>query len=435
MRNINLFLCLFIGLWAAAPAATGQVVGKPQKGTFALTNATIETITNGTVNGTLVISDGRITALGSDVAVPTGATVIDCTDKYVYPGFIDGGTNLGLIEVSSISLTADASEIGDVIPYMQALTAVNPNSVAIPVTRVGGVTTVLTMPEGGLFPGTAALIDLAGYTPEQMYAGFKAVRMNYPTSGARGRWDRRSDEDRKKEEEKKMKEITELWEQTKLYGQIQDAQATDPSVKLEHNPTLAAMVPVVRGEMPLLIEVERETDIRSALKWIEANELKAVLTGVSEGWRVADEIAKAGVPVITGPMLDMPPRASDRYDKAYANAGLMHKAGVQVAIRSNETENVRNLPFNAGFAAAYGMGREAALEAITIVPARIMGLEAEIGSLEVGKVATLFISDGDPLETKTHIEQVFIDGYQIPMDSRHIQLYNEFLERTPGVRE
>ena len=435
MRNINLLLCLFIGLWAAAPAATGQVVGKPKKGTFALTNATIETITNGTVNGTLVISDGRITALGSDVAVPTGATVIDCTDKYVYPGFIDGGTNLGLIEISSISLTADASEIGDVIPYMQALTAVNPNSVAIPVTRVGGVTTVLTMPEGGLFPGTAALIDLAGYTPEQMYAGFKAVRMNYPTSGARGRWDRRGEEDRKKEEEKKMKEITELWDRTKLYGQIQDARATDPSVKLDHNPTLAAMVPVVRGEMPLLIEVEREADIRSALKWIEETKVKAVLTGVSEGWRVADEIAKAGVPVITGPMLDMPPRASDRYDKAYANAGLMHKAGVQVAIRSNETENVRNLPFNAGFAAAYGMGREAALEAITIVPARIMGLEAEIGSLEVGKVATLFISDGDPLETRTRIEQVFIDGYQIPMDSRHIQLYNEFLERTPGVRE
>lgn len=435
MRNINLFLCLFIGLLAAAPAATGQVVGKPQKGTFALTNATIETITNGTVNGTLVISDGRITALGSDVTAPAGATVIDCTDKYVYPGFIDGGTNLGLIEVSSISLTSDASEIGDVIPYMQALTAVNPNSVAIPVTRVGGVTTVLTMPEGGLFPGTAALIDLAGYTPEQMYAGFKAVRMNYPTSGARGRWDRRSEEDRKKEEEKKMKDINELWDRTKLYGKIQDARATDPSVKLEHNPTLDAMVPVVRGEMPLLIEVEREADIRSALKWIEEHELKAVLTGVSEGWRVADEIAKAGVPVITGPMLDMPPRASDRYDKAYANAGLMHKAGVQVAIRTNETENVRNLPFNAGFAAAYGMGREAALEAITIVPARIMGLEDEIGSLEVGKVATLFISDGDPLETKTNIEQVFIDGYQIPMDSRHIQLYNEFLERTPGVRE
>jgi imidazolonepropionase-like amidohydrolase len=435
MRKINLLICLGLALLAALPAATGQVVGKPQKGTFALTNATIETITNGTVTGTLVISDGRITALGSGAAVPAGATVIDCTDKYVYPGFIDGGTNLGLIEVSSISLTADASEIGDVIPYMQALTAVNPNSVAIPVTRVGGVTTVLTMPEGGLFPGTAALIDLVGYTPEQMYAGFKAVRMNFPSSGARGRWDRRSEEDRKKEEEKKMKEITELWEEAKLYGKIQDAKANNPSVKLDYNPTLAAMVPVLRGEMPLLIEVDREMDILSALKWIEENELKAVLTGVSEGWRVADEIAKAGVPVITGPVLSMPPRPSDRYDKAYANAGLMHQAGVQVAIRSDETENVRNLPFNAGFAAAYGMGRQAALEAITIVPARIMGLENEIGSLEVGKVATLFISDGDPLETKTNIEQVFIDGYRIPMDSRHIQLYNEFLERSPGVKE
>ncbi len=435
MRIYHILSALFIGLLAGLPAAFGQVVGKPTKGTFALTNATIETITNGTVTGTLVIEGGQITALGSDVTPPAGAEVIDCSGKYVYPGFIDSGTSLGLVEVGSVAETNDNNEIGDIIPYMQALTAVNPNSVAIPVTRVSGVTTVLTMPSGGSFPGTAALIDLVGYTPEQMFAGFKAVRMNYPSSGARGRWDRRSEEDRKKEEEKKLKEITELWEEVKLYGQIQDAAAEDSSVKLEYNPTLAAMVPVVRGEMALLIEVDREADIRSALNWIEANEVKAVLTGVAEGWRVADEIAAAGVPVITGPVLDMPPRSSDRYDAAYRNAGIMQQAGVQVALRTNETENVRNLPFNAGFAATYGMGREEALKAITIVPARIMGIDDQVGSLEVGKVATLFISDGDPFETKTQIERVFIQGWNIPMDSRHIQLYDEFLERTPGLRE
>ena len=142
-----------------------------------------------------------------------------------------------------------------------------------------------------------------------------------------------------------------------------------------------------------------------------------VLSGVAEGWRVAKEIADAGVPVITGPMLSTPTRASDRYDRPYANAGMMHKAGVKVAIRSNDSENVRNLPFNAGFAAAYGMGKKAALEAVTIIPAQIFGVDDQIGSLEVGKVANLFVADGDPFEPRTQIKHVFIDGYQIAIDS------------------
>ncbi len=408
----------------------GQVVGKTTKGTFALTNATIETVTNGAVNGTLLIVDGEIKAMGADVRIPAGAKTIDCSNKFVYPGFIDAGTNLGLIEVSSISLTQDANEIGDIKPYMQALTAVNPNSVAIPVTRVSGVTTVLTKPEGGIIPGTAALINLVGYTPQQMYADFSAIRMNFPSSGARGRRDRRSEEDRKKEEEKKLKQINDLWEQVQLFDQIKEGNG-----ELEYNPTLAAMVPVVKGEMPLMIEVNSEADIKSALKWVKEKEVNAILTGCAEGWRVAKEIAEAGIPVITGPVLRNPTRSSDRYDSAYANAGLMQKAGVKVAIRTNETENVRNLPFHAGFAAAYGMGREEAIKAITIVPAEILGVADKLGSLEVGKRANLFICDGDPLETKTQIEQVFIDGWEIPMDSRHIQLYNEFLERSPGLRK
>lgn len=419
----------------AAPALNAQVVGKHEKGTFLFKNATIETVTKGTVKGDLLVENGNITGIGTNIAAPAGAKVIDCTDQFIYPGFIDGGTQLGLIEVGSISLTQDANEIGDIIPYMDALTAVNPNSVAIPVTRVGGVTTVITMPSGGILPGQASLINLVGYTPDQMYAGFKAVRMNFPSSGARGRWDRRSEEDRKKDEDKKLKQITDLWEETKLFAKVKEAREKDSSVKLNYNPSLEAMVPVVMGEMPLMIEVNRDADILSALRWIKKTEVKAILTGVAEGWRVADSIAAAQVPVITGPVINIPARGSDRYDRAYANAGLMHKAGVTVALRTNNTENVRDLPFNAGFAVAYGMDRQAALEAITITPARMMGLGDQIGSIEVGKVATLFVCDGDPFETKTQISKVVIEGWDIPMDSRHIQLYNEFLNRTPGVKD
>lgn len=407
---------------------------KGKSGTFALTNATIETVTKGVINnGTVIISEGKITAVGANIAVPAGAEVIDCKGKWIYPGMIDGGTTLGLSEVGSDQRTRDFNEIGDVVPQMKALTAVNPNSALIPVTRVSGVTTVIAAPSGGIYPGTAALINLHGYTPDQMFAGFDAVVLNFPTVGRRGSFDRRTDEDIKKATEKAMKQVNDVWERALQYHKLDSASK---SKGLQYYPEIEAVVPVVRGEKALMIEVNASKDIVEALKWIKEKKVKKViLTGCREGWRVADELAKSGVPVITGPILALPSRDYDRYDKAYANAGLMKKAGVKVALRTFETENVRNLPFHAGFATTYGMDRADALKAITIVPAEIFGVSDKIGSIEVGKVANLFVSDGDPFETKTNIIQVFINGWQIPMVSRQTQLYDEFLKREPGLKK
>jgi imidazolonepropionase-like amidohydrolase len=427
MRNKLIALLVLL----VASLSVKAQVAKSMKGTFALTNATIETVTNGTVeNGTLVIQNGKITALGTNVTIPAGAETIDCAGKSIYPGMIDGNTQLGLIEISAVPRTVDHNEIGDVKPHMQALTAVNPNSVAIPVTRVSGVTTVIAAPAGGLISGTAALIDLVGYNPDQMYAGYKAVVMNFPNTSRRGWRDNRSEEERKKAYEQSLKNISKLWEQIELFAAVTE------EAEVEYNPALEAMVPVLKGEMALHINVNSKDDILNALKWVKDKGLKkVVLVGVAEGWRVGKEIAEAGIPVITGPAQGQPTRSSDPYDAAYANAGKMAKAGVKVAITSAETENVRNLPFNAGFAAAYGLGKEEALKAVTINPAEIFGLADEIGSLEVGKRANLFVSTGDPFETKTQITQVFINGYNVPIDSRHIQLYDEFLERSPGVKK
>ncbi len=425
---ISVFLILLLGLLPAR----AQEVSKPAAGTYALTNATLVTITRGTIaGGTIVIADGKIAALGAEVDIPEGATVIDCTGHEIYPGFIDAGTQLGLIEIGSVSLTRDANEIGELIPHMQALTAVNPNAVAIPVTRVNGVTTVLTQPSGGLFPGAAALINLLGYTPEQMYAGFKGVVMNFPNDRRSGWRDRRSKEEREKDREKAVAKLDEVWEEATLYARLK----AEPEAEPIYSPALEALAPVVTGEATLLLEVNAEKDIRNALAWIKDKALKVIFTGVAEGWRVAEELAGAGVPVITGPVLSYPTRDSDRYDRPYANPGLMQQAGVKVAIRSNDTENVRNLPFNAGFAATYGMGREEALRAITIVPAELFGVADRLGSLEVGKTANLFVATGDPFEMKTEIKYLFIDGWQVPIDSRHIRLYNEFLDRRPGLRK
>ncbi|MEQ9266704.1 MAG: amidohydrolase family protein [Balneolaceae bacterium] len=401
---------------------------KARAAKFALTNAKIYTVTNGVIeNGTIVINNGIIEAVGANVSIPADAEVFDYEGREIYPGMIDSGTQLGLNEISSIAEARDFREFGDVTPQMQALTAVNPNAVAIPVTRVSGVTTALTVPSGGILPGTAATINLFGYTPDQMSAGSKGVVMSFPNN-RRGR--RQSQEQADKAKERNLKTMNETWDKAELYAKIQGSDDA------RYYPEMEALAEVVNGEMLLYIEVNGAEDILSAIEWVQDRGYeKVVFTGVQEGWRVADQLAESGISVITGPVQSIPTRRSDAYDAAYANPGIMQQAGVTVALRTNDTENSRNLPYHAGFAAAHGMGREEALKAITINAATVMGIEDQIGSIEVGKKANLFVSTGDPFETSTVILDVFIDGYLIPMTSRQLELYDEFLDRTPGLNK
>ena len=434
MKKIQLLTGLFTVLMCALVFHIDAQNPKGKYGSFALTNATIETITKGTItNGTVLINGGKITAVGTGIAIPQGTEVIDCKGLTVYPGMIDSGTNLGLSEVGSDPRTTDFSELGEVVPQMKALTAVNPNAVAIPITRVSGVTTALSSPSGGLLPGTAALINLHGYTPEQMFEGFEGVILNFPNSARRGFFDRRTDEELKKATETALKNLNEVWERAVQYYKVDSATHGKNG---GYYPEMQALLPVIKGEGTLLIEVNAAKDITAALKWVKEKKVaKVVLTGVGEGWRVTDQIAKSKIPVITGSILELPTREYDRYDQAYANAGIMKKAGIKVAIRSEEkgNQNFRNLPYHAGFAVAYGMDKTDALKAITIIPAEIFGVADKLGSIETGKSATLFVCDGDPFKTKTQIKQVFIDGWQIPLQSRQTLLYDEFLKREPGV--
>jgi len=402
---------------------------------FALTNARIETVSYGAIeNGTLLLEGDRIAAMGTNIEIPADATVVDCTGLTVYPGFIDSGTQLGLSEVGSDPRTRDFSETGDLTPHVQALTAVNPNSVLIPVTRVSGVTTALAQPSGGLFPGTAALINLYGYTPDQMLVpGSQTVVLQFPVTGRRGGFDQRSDEDIEKADKEAMKKLDEMWDRAELYATLDSSFAANPSAKrtTEYVPEVAALLPAARGERPLLVVVNRAGDIEKAIEWVEERNIPLpIFSGVAEGWRLATALAEADIPVIVGPILASPSRESDRYDRAYSNAALLAEAGVRIAIRTGETENVRNLPFHAGFAAAYGLGREAALRAVTLTPAEIFGVAEDIGSIEVGKRANVFVADGDPFEPATQIMHVFIDGYNVPLESRHTRLYDEFLQRS-----
>ena len=415
---------------------------KAQRGPFAIVDAAVETVANGRLDRATVLvgADGRIAGVGPDLPVPDGAARIDGAGLTVYPGLIDAGTRLGLSEVGSLDETRDYREIGDVTPHMEALTAVNPSSALIPINRAQGVTTVLAVPAGGMMPGTAALVHLFGYTPEQMAAGFRGVVLNWPSTARRGSWDRREREAIDKAAKEAMEKLDEVWADAALYARIDSAHAADPDANgaPAYAPELAALAEAVTGRLPLLIEADAARDIEAALKWLaDKPAVRPVLTSAAEGWRVADQIAAAGVPVLTGPVLAEPTRESDRYDKPYQNAGLMHQAGVRVALRTNEVENVRNLAFNAGFAAAYGapfgFGREEALRAVTLAPAEIFGIAAETGSVEAGKRADLVVADGDLFEPKTQVLHVLVGGWLMPMEDRQSRLYDEYLDRQPGL--
>lgn len=436
MKNIKSIYGIFVALICLGVMIAEAQSPKAKNGTFALTNATIETVTKGTIaNGTVIISNGKITAVGTNIQVPAGAEVINCNGQKIYPGMIDTGSKIGLLEIGQIPQATDERESGDIIPQMRALTAINPNATAIPVTRIAGVTTTLTLPEGGLLPGTAALVNLHGYTPDQMYAGFEGVVLNFPNTGRRGFGDRRTEDELKKASEKALATLNDVWDKAVQYHKLDSATG---GKGVGYYPEMQAMIPVIRGERALLIEVNMQKDIQSALKWVKDKKVKKVVfMGVSEGWREAENIAKANIPVLAGPVIAIPNRDYDRYDAQYANPGLMRKAGVKVAIRSNEdgNGNYRNLPYHAGFAVAYGMSKEDALKAITIVPAEILGVSDKMGSIEVGKTANLFVCDGDIFETKTQVSHVFIEGWKMPMQSRQTLLYDEFLKRDPGLNK
>ncbi len=258
-----------------------------------------------------------------------------------------------------------------------------------------------------------------------------ALHLNWPTAQKGGWWDDRSEEEVEKEYKENLKELNDYWKKAEFYARMMRSYRQNPDGKEqpEIDKRMEAMREVVNGEIPVVISVDAKKDILNAIEWTEKHpDARFILAGVEDGWRVADQIAEAGLPCLVS-TLYTPERDYDNYQRPYQNPGKLHEAGVKVAIATGGVENVRNAPYHAGYAATYGLGKEEALRAITINAAEIFGVADELGSIEEGKQANLFIADGDPFEPMTHIEQVFIRGNKIPMVSRHTQLYEEYLDR------
>lgn len=415
-------------------AATGTASGE----IYAIQHARIVTVTGPVIdNGTVVISNGRISAVGKSVVIPGGAKIIDATGLSVYPGMINAGTSLGLAEIMQVRATVDAGEIDDNNANVHVDVAINPDSEHIRVTRVNGITTVLTEPQGGTISGQSALINLNGWVPKEMILKSPvAMHINWPSAmffemGPMPGAPVRTLADARKDQEKQIERLKKLFRDAKAYADAKDACEKDPNLpKRNVDLKLEALIPVVRGKMPMVVHVDAERDIRAAIEFAEVLKVKMILAGAEEAYKLAAQLAEKKIPVIVGPVLTMPFREDDPYDMAFAAAGLLSKAGVKIAFQTLEAIwEVRNLPYQAGVASAFGLPKEEALRAVTIYPAEIFGVADQIGSIEKGKIANLIVTDGDPLEIRTQIKNLFIQGNPIPLTSRHTELYERYKAR------
>jgi imidazolonepropionase-like amidohydrolase len=415
------------------------------RGVYAIRNARIVPVSGPEIaRGTLVIgADGRIQAVGAEVAVPGGAQTIDASGLTVYPGMMDAGTSMGLSEIpQGANATVDVAEVGSFNPNAQAMWAINPHSAHIGVTRVVGVTHVLSSPSGGLISGQSAVINLAGWTtPEMVVAPKAALVINLPRAGfsfGRGgfqalmaRIQQGGDTDPERLRERQLDSIRTILRDAEAYGRAVDAYERDRSLpRPQHDVVLAALVPAVRGQMPVLFTAERAAEIRAAVDFAREMKLKPIILGGRDAWQVTDLLKQHDVPVILTSVMDLPSREDDPYDVNFAAPAKLHRAGVRFAITSGDQgAEVRNLPYTAGMAAAFGLPRDAALRAITLAPAQILGVGDRLGSIEVGKMANLVVTDGDLLEARTKTRHLFIDGRPVPLSSKHEALYETFRNR------
>ena len=432
------FICaVSLGFFEPPGSNIRAVSAQTSQDIYAIRNARIVTVTGPVIeNGTVVISNGKIAAVGSNVTVPSGARIIDAKGLTVYPGMMDADTEIGLIEIGSVAGSVDTNEIGDNNANIHVDVAIHPDSSHTAIARVNGITTVLTAPRGGLIAGQSAILNLDGWTPREMVLKSPAaMHINWPGGGGRGGdfggfGAQRSVTELRREQDTQVENLKKILRDAAAYGDARDARAKDPSLpKQDLDLKLEALVPVVRGQMPVIINVNLERDIKNAIAFVTEMKLKAIISGGAEAYKVADQLKAKNIPVIVGPVLRLPSRDDDPYDAAFANAGLLWKAGVKIAFQTGDSSNVRNLPYNAGMAAAFGLPKEEALKAVTIYPAEILGISDRVGSIEQGKIANLIVTDGDPLEIRTQIKHVFINGRDIPLTSRHTELYEKYKAR------
>jgi imidazolonepropionase-like amidohydrolase len=431
-------LCFLILLYF--PKITSAQEKSP---TYAITHAKIFTVSGAAIDdGTVVIQNGKIANVGAAADVPAGAQVIDGKGLQVYPGLFDPVTQMGLREIGAVNATVDSSETGAFNPDVVAAEAILPASEHIPVTRAAGITEVLAVPASGgmdsggatgILGGQASAIHLSGWTINDMLLKRSvAMVLNWPEIETQtfdfSTFSRkqRSFPDAKQEYEKQVTELTEWLEHGRHYAQ---ALGHGSPGDFQRDLKLEALVPVTRGELPVLVFANRARDIRNAVEFCDKQKLKMILSGGAEAYRVKDLLRSKSIPVILGPTLRLPREEDDPYDRLLTQPAELAAAGVKFAFGSFDNSFARRLGQQAANAVAYGLSYDEALKAVTLYPAQIFGLADQVGTLESGKIANVIVTNGDPLELTTEVRYLFIKGQLTSLDNKQRALYEKYLKR------
>jgi imidazolonepropionase-like amidohydrolase len=443
VKGINMILRFVTAAAVVCILSLGVSAQSQPPSTIALTHAKIFTLAGAPIeNGTLVIRDGKIAAVGANVEVPAGAQVIDAKGLQVYPGLFDPITQMGLSEISAVNATVDTTETGAYNPDVVAATAVFPSSEHIPVTRAAGITEVLTVPDSGGFDGggsrgviggQASAINLAGWTINEMLIKRSvAMVISWPDIETRtfdfATFSRKEKPftEAKQEYDKQVNELADYLDRARHYAQ---AMGHGGPADYKRDLKLEALAPVIRGQLPVLVFADRARDIRNAIEFCDKQKLKMILAGGAEAYKVKDLLRSKGIPVILRPTLSLPIDEDDAYDRLLSQPAELAAAGVKFALGSFDNSFARRLGQQAANAVAYGLPYDEALKAVTIYPAEIFGVADQVGTLETGKLANIIVTNGDPLELTTEVKFLFIKGQQTSMDNRHQRLYEKYLNR------
>ena len=423
-RALGLGTVAFTALLAAGTLGA-QVPAPPQERPVALTGATLHTITQGVIpNGTIVFEDGVITAVGANVQIPAGAERIDASGRHVYPGLIDAFSTMGLTEIGGITQAIDLNELGTINPNVRAEVAVNPESRHIGVARSSGVLITLTSPSGGLISGLGAAMMLDGWTWEQMtLKSGAALLVNWPSPANENQYARQ------------LRELRDAFAAARSYHNAMKAAREGRGPVHDTDPRWEAMIPVLERDVPVVVGADMVSQIQDAMTWAEEEGVRLVIRGGRDAGYLADHLARRQIPVVLTSVLDAPGRAWEPYDQVYGLPARLHAAGVPFAIAGGAgAANANRLPFEAGAAIAFGLPEEEAVKAVTLYPARFLGIDDRVGSLEPGKEATLLITTGNPLEYATEVEQAFIQGRKLDMADQHRQFLQKYMERVDRGR-
>ncbi len=422
--------------WVALAAVDNSVL---------IRNVTIHPVSRPEIhNGAVLVIDGKIADVGPRVGARGGARVVDGHGLQLYPGLINAATNVGLSEISAIRDTVDLDEIGLFNPELRAEVAFNPSSEHVDVTRASGITTVISLPGSGgrggrgganatMITGQGALMHLEGWTWEQMAVKPSAVMdMLFPQIQTVPRQfaallgaPTRTYAEQERQYKDQLVKLSEFFEQARRYEKAKEAGGPD----FQRDVRLEAMIPVVDGKLPLFVRAERERMIKDAVDFADKEKVKIIIADPREIGSTGPLLKAKNIPVVLGKTFQLPMRDDDPYDAPYTLPADFYKAGVKFCFGTFDVEFARNVPFEAAQAVAFGLPRDEALKALTITSAEILGAGDELGSIEKGKLGDLILTDGDPLEAKTNIKQMFIAGREVSLESRHTREYEKWMKR------